>query len=76
MNYLLEFQNVSKEYALGGYHRSLRKLIPNLIKALAGRGKKEVGTQKFWALKDVSFGLVPGQALALIGPNGAGNQAK
>jgi len=72
MNYLLEFQNVSKEYALGGYHRSLRKLIPNLIKALAGRGKKEVGTQKFWALKDVSFGLVPGQALALIGPNGAG----
>ena len=30
------------------------------------------GTEKFWALRDVSFRVEHGESLAVIGPNGAG----
>jgi len=53
-------RNVSKSYRV---HRDSR----------SGRGLFRFGpAERFWALKDVSFDLLRGEALGVVGPNGSG----
>ena len=66
---------VWKKFRRGERHDSLRDLIPATARGLFGRSKKtsaELAEQEFWALRDVSFEVKPGDALGLIGSNGAG----
>lgn len=67
----VRFDHVSKAFARGERHDSLRDLIPAAVRALRGRGAAAPRDQ-FWALQDVSFEVTAGRALGIIGRNGAG----
>jgi ABC-type polysaccharide/polyol phosphate transport system ATPase subunit len=70
----IEFDRVWKKFQRGERHDSLRDLIPATIRRLTGRGisRSELGDDQFWAVRDVSFQVRPGDVLGIIGRNGAG----
>jgi lipopolysaccharide transport system ATP-binding protein len=61
------FDGVSKRYRLGTLGT-----LRSAVAALVHRERNNDNPRHFWALKDVSFRVEPGDSLGLIGPNGAG----
>ncbi len=68
------FDRVWKKFHRGQIHDSLRDLITDGVRKLVGRSKsdRELDDGDFWAVKDLSFEVLPGDTLGIIGPNGSG----
>jgi len=72
-------ENVGKEYVIGKYEKgnqTFREMIVSSISSPFTRLRRLKGhvpdSERIWALKDVSFEIMPGEVVGVIGRNGAG----
>jgi lipopolysaccharide transport system ATP-binding protein len=80
MQPIIRVHNLSKRYCIGRFepYLTLRESImrsvtapARIARAMVG-GRARDGERHVWALRDVSFDVMPGEVLGLIGRNGAG----
>jgi lipopolysaccharide transport system ATP-binding protein len=69
MKPILEILNISKRYRIEHLSRTYPTFREKILQTFQ-RGAHE--TEEFWALKDVSFDINPGDSIGIIGRNGAG----
>ena len=68
MKPILEIQNIGKKFKIQHEHLPYLSLRDSLKQVF----KKSRSTEDFWALQDVSFDVMPGDSIGIIGKNGAG----
>jgi ABC-2 type transport system ATP-binding protein/lipopolysaccharide transport system ATP-binding protein len=65
----VEFHHVSKRYELGSRLNAREALAAAARRVVLGRHNP---TEELWSLRDVSFSVADGEAVGLVGRNGAG----
>lgn len=69
---IIEVRGISKRYQLGAIGATrLRDDVERVWDQITGRAPK-ADEKEFWALRDVSFEVQPGEIVGIIGRNGAG----
>lgn len=74
---VIKFSNVSKRFTLRHERpNSFQDMVVSLFglrsPSRLGKPMPRPATEKFWALKDVNFGIYQGEAVGIIGENGSG----
>jgi len=71
---VIEVSNLGKRYYLSHQQRTdtLRDSIAQKFRGLLGGASGNSGREEFWAVRDVSFTVNPGDVVGIIGRNGAG----
>ncbi len=80
MSFAIRVEQLSKRYRIPqsagrAPYRTLREDLERLVTSSWQRwrnGSRDQSTEDFWALRDVSFEVRPGEVLGIIGRNGAG----
>jgi lipopolysaccharide transport system ATP-binding protein len=73
MKPIIEVNHLSKKYRTGErkLYLSFRDSLSELIK-IPFKKETKLQENEFWALKDISFKIGPGEVIGIIGKNGAG----
>ena len=78
-NVAIQVKNLSKKYKIGHreQYQTLRDAITNTIHGfrrtnIGSSNQESNKSEDFWALKNVTFDVEPGEVIGIIGKNGAG----
>jgi lipopolysaccharide transport system ATP-binding protein len=75
MDHMISVRGLGKQYRVAARpaaYGTLRESIMRRFRGGLGRGSTAGGDRTFWALRDVTVDIAPGEVVGVIGRNGAG----